>query len=201
MSRIINKLVAASGGWEKFLYQTLKDVCEKVGTNGFTGDGEDSIEEAVEILEAYEEMGWPNVVTPAPGIETQDQAAVELQKHNIKLTPTLETKDITDPPKVEVPKPIPKRLIAKIAVDNEVGASQGGLPIPLGHVIVNRENLVITTVSGAQLGMGSFDGQIKGSDVSGHIRVDGTYRLVFKDVNCGVGIVKFEVVQNGKNDE
>jgi len=204
-NKLLKKLIEASGGWEHFLYQTLKEVCDDLPA---IDDHTESLSVARDILEAYEETGVVDTVVDEKKVKSvpvvKTQAFKDLNQEEKAETKTVKP---TQPDKLEASKPrlVPRKLTAKVAVDNEVGASQGKLRFPLGHVIVNRENLIVTTVSGIQLGRGSLDGQIRGSDVSGHVRVDGTYRLVFKDVNCGFGIVKFEVVptvdpQNGKKD-
>lgn len=187
MSRIIDKLVKVSGGWENFLYQTLKEVCEKVGQNGFTGEGEDSIDEALEILKAYEETGAVDTgvderkITPVPVIKTQATVEVEVDESHKSVEVSK-----------SVPVLVPEPFHVKIRVDGEVGGAQGTLPMPLDFKIVNRDLLTITTKNGLHLGGGSIDGQVKGTDVSGHVLVAGKYRLVFKDATLGVALVHFE---------
>jgi len=200
MSKLVNKLVKASGGWERLFYQTLKDVCEKVSYNGFTGDGEDSIDEAQEILEVYEEMRrQPKVAVSTPVVKTQAQVVVEVDESAKPAQPDKFESHKAKVEAVEVEsklesKPMPKKLTVKVRVDKDVGASQGELPVPANHKVVNRENLVITTTNMLELGKGSSDGQVRGPGVSGQITSNGKYRLAFKDTNIGIGLVHFEVM-------
>lgn len=197
MSRIIDKLVKASGGWEYFLYQTLKEVCDGLRPAGYDVGVGGIVDEAREILKAYEETGavdtpvdQPNQIIPTPVIRTQPQVAVD---HGTKLTPTLETKDIIAPTKVESkPKLVPRKLHAKVPVDKDVGGSHGELPMPAGFNLVKRDTLTVTTQNGLELGKGSADGQVRGQGVSGQITSSGAYRLVFTDVDLGVGVIHFE---------
>lgn len=199
MSRIINKLAEASGGWEVFLYKTLRGLCKDVSglysKPGLAPEREllELIEEAVEILEAYEETdrrGQPDQIILTPVIRTQPQVAVD---HGTKLTPTLETKDIVAPTKVESkPKPVSRKLHAKVPVDKDVGGSHGELPMPVGFNLVNRDTLTVTTQNGLELGRGSADGQVRGQGVTGQVTSSGTYRLAFKDVELGAGVIHYE---------
>lgn len=189
MSRIIDKLVKASGGWEAFLYQTLKDVCKDVSglysKPGMLKEAKlvEIMEEAVEILEAYEETikdrwvdesrkhnGKPNQAVLTP----QVQKVVEDNKVEEVVKPKSEGKELSDE---EVTKgvsksnilklsdfiltpldrstPKPMRLKARVGVGKDVGACSGDLPISANSKIVNSQNLLVTTSSGHQLGSGS----------------------------------------------
>jgi len=208
MNRLMDKLVKASGGWENFLYQTLKDVVDKVGTNGFTGDGEVSINDAQEVLEAYEETEPTlipsdqvrKVIGDVGAVErevkpTTDGLAKPAQPDKFELHKSkAESGEIIHFEPASRPEPSRRKLTGRVSVDSEVGASQGGLPMPVDHEIVDRQCLIITAVDGSELGRGSADGQVRGERVSGHIAISGRYRLAFKNVNQGVGIVHFEVV-------
>ena len=197
MSRIINKLVAASGGWEKFLYQTLKGICIiPIAEDDTAGD---IIEDAREILEAYEEMGGqPNMVVPTPVVrnratvapEEVEPVTSENSEADVSITEPVEFSYYEPAPRFE---PASKTSKGKVAVDPDAGASQGGLPIPADSRIVNRRNIVVETTSGHELGIGSEDGQIRGSGVTGHVTVSGMFRLVFKDVSLGVALMRYEV--------
>lgn len=202
--RLINRLVEASGGWERFLYQTLKDVCDKVGEFGFTGQGEESIEDAQEILEAYTttRLGKPTQrpCTPVQKIVEEDRkvqdAANKIDKPEKIFEAAAETnatpKEITCFQPAPRPAPKSRELKAKIGVDADAGASQGGLPMPAGFKITNRQNLLIGS-KGLEFGRGSDDGQVRGRGVSGHVSVAGKYRLVFKETDIGVADVRYEV--------
>lgn len=204
MSKLMDKLVKASGGWERFLYQTLKEFCDQSDPTDMGLSVGEAYAEAKEVLEAYEEANIGTVselpnqipnnqvqkVVEDVGTAKEDVKPVVMQQHNTKLSPTLETKDLTEPK----PKPKPRTMTGKILVDADAGASQGELPMPLNHIITNRRDLVVTTKGGLILGRASEDGQIKGEQVSGHVTSSGTYRLVFKDVKIGAALVRFDVV-------
>lgn len=184
-NKLLMKLIRASGGWENFLYETLKEIPQRFDDFGEARyHNDDLVQEIQEIIEAYEEQqGVANSISC--------EKLLEIQKHNIKLTPTLETKDII---KSVPPLPAqPLKKTAKIGVDTDAGWSQGQLPLPVEYRIVNKGQLNITTVTGMELGRGSDDGQIRGQDVSGQISNYGKYRLVFKDVHLGAAFINFEI--------
>ena len=205
MSKLINKLVKASGGWESFLYQTLKEVCDELAPAGYDAGVGGVVDEARDVLKAYEELAKDRWVDqsrkhngkPTPVIKTQTTAAVEVDE---KVQPTKDKTELTKPVESK-PKPVPRMMKIRVAVDKDAGASQGALPVPFEHRIVNRRSLFVTTLGGIELGRGSADGQVRGQGVSGHVKVDGVYRFVFTDVNLGVGMVHFEVIQNGQKEE
>lgn len=189
-NKLLMKLIRASGGWENFLYETLKELCKDV-TGLYSADGINRelqlavlIEEVMEIIEAYEE-----------------QQGVGIKTHNIKLTPTLKVKElnvqakIAEPVKsVPLPPLQPQKMKAKVGIDKDAGWCQGELPIPAGHMIVNKGQLTVTTVTGLEMARGNEDGQVKSQDVSGQISSRGKYRLVFKDVNLGAALINFEMM-------
>ncbi len=196
-NKLFDKLVKAAGGWEKFLYQTLKDVCEDL-CNGWPEITDTaSIEEATEVLEAYEEMVGLTSSTP--------QQPAQVPKPQVQQV-TNEAKPVTNESEpVSIPKNIqakmaakpqarPESMSGKVLVDSDAGASQGTLAMPPNFKIVHREMLTISTASGIELGRGTPDGQVKpttGQGVSGYIKQNGEYRLVFKDAGLGVGIVNY----------
>jgi len=207
MSRIINKLAEASGGWEKFLYQTLKEVCGALGdTEAFQFD---AVSEAKEILEAYEELagGHPDKARKRPTV-VNDQSIEEVSTP-VRVIPVIKTMKVESvenvewklediiltPPPRRAPKS--KRLKAKISIGADVGGSQGDLPLPARQRIVDRQDILITNRSGQQLGVSNkqegFQGQISGKHVSGHISVSGAYRLAFKDNTLGSAFIHFNV--------
>lgn len=104
----------------------------------------------------------------------------------------------------EESKPSPKPMRTVVYMDKDLGQSQGELPIPGNGYIVNRDRLQVTTKSGLFLGKADVDGQIKGSEsnhVSGYIRTNGKYDLVFKDPKLGEALVVYEVLQERKPKE
>lgn len=187
MSRIINRLVEASGGWEVFLYKTLKDVCNEMDTMLMLQPEVGLLEEAREILEAYEELagGHPDQARKRPAV-INDQSVDESAK------PAQPNKFESHKTEVKLPKPVPRKLHAKVPVDKEVGGSHGELPMPAGFNLVNRDTLTVTTQNGLELGKGSADGQVRGQGVSGQVTSSGAYRLVFTDVDLGAGVIHFE---------
>lgn len=220
MSRIINKLVDASGGWEAFLYKTLKDVVDKVGEHGFTGEGEDAVKDAQEILEAYEQLDdrvlegarkepvvrCDNIVLKEikvlPSEKTEEvpvQKTFSVVKDAVFTAEDVEWKleDLVLFPAPR-PKSNPKKLTGRIAVDRDMGSSSGELPVPSDHKLVNRELLSITTLDGMRLGEATAksgeEGQIKSQYVTGHVSVTGKYRLVFADSTLGAAHVVYDVV-------
>lgn len=100
-------------------------------------------------------------------------------------------------PLSEVPKSNFQLLRTAVQIDKDLGQSQGILPIPNGCQIINRDKLHITTKSGLFLGRGEEDGQIKESHsqhVSGYVRANGKYGLVFKDSSLGEAVIHYEVL-------
>lgn len=196
MSRIIDKLVAASGGWEKFLYQTLREVCDELAPAGYDAGVGGIVDEARDVLKAYEETkGQPNVVVSTPVVKIQAQAAVEVDESaKPAQSDKFESHKSTKSKSAVESAPVPREFKVKVHVDKDAGACQGEVPLPAGYKVVNRRSLYITTLGGAHLGEGSEDGQVKGSNVSGHISVQGKYRLVFKDITLGTALMYFEAV-------
>ena len=213
MSRVINRLAEASGGWEVLLYKTLKDICIiPIGEEDMAGD---IIEEAREILEAYEALagGSPDQARKVP-VVTNNQSVKEIKKpiRKIPVIKTMKTESVEVEPAEEVewqlediilvpaPRLAPKskRERAAVRVDKDLGGSQGEIPMRAGHKIVDRQNLLITSTDGLQLGTSSGksgeEGQIKGQHVSGHVLVNGVYRLVFKDTKLGTALIHYDVI-------
>lgn len=99
----------------------------------------------------------------------------------------------------------PKKLRCKVAVDSYAGTAQGSLPIFIGSKIINRGQIVVTTVNGIELGKGGTNGQIHdrasehdetfGDGVSGYISTDGEYKLVFKNAKIDVAVIYYEVIE------
>jgi len=202
MNKLINKLVEAAGGWEKFLYETLKDVCDELDPASYDAGIGGIVDEAKEVIAAYEKTiagGQPTHI-PSPQVQpvVEDGSKV-VEAH--KPTTLKENKPITSPvSKLSKSKPMRKSraMTARVLVDGEVGASQGELPVPEGHILTNREYMTVETQGGIELGRGSLDGQVRGQGVSGYVSSNGKYRLVFKDTKLGVGLVCFMVRQKEK---
>lgn len=212
MNKLINKLVTASGGWEYFLYQTLKEVCDDLRPTVVDAGVTGIVDEARDVLKAYEETGAVDTgvdekkVRPVPAVKTQATVAVEVDeptesKKNEAGVPInkpvgIKIEDVVLAP-VSRPTPKSKKLIGKVGVGKDAGASQGELPMPSRHKMVNRQSITITTNDGLELGRGSEkngeEGQIRGQHVSGHISATGAFRLVFKDNTLGVSLVNYEV--------
>jgi len=211
MSRVINKLVQASGGWEKFLYQILKDLLVEVDPTNAGTELQLAYDEAKEVLEAYEEVDeedmkdkWieqtkhphqqyePPIHIPSSQVQPVVEGGSKVvEAHKPALVP-------------ESPKPKPIRqvrnLTARVHVDAEIGSSQGDLPIPAGYSLHNRDHMTVETQGRAELGRGSSDGQVRGPGASGYISLNGKYKLVFTDTNLGSGIVHFTVIQDKKKE-
>lgn len=201
MSRIIDKLVKASGGWENFLYRTLKDVCDDLRPSAVDAGVGGIVDEARDVLEAYEETRAVDAdvdkkeVRPTPVGKTQATVGVGADESAKPAQP--DKFESHKSKSVEVPtKPVSKPFTVRIRVDEEVGGAQGNVPLPQDFKIVNRNLLSITTKDGLHLGQGLEDGQIKGVDVSGHVSVSGKYRLVFKDTTLGVVCIHFEALHS-----
>lgn len=193
-NKLIEKLIRAAGGWEKFLYQTLKEVCEDVRPTvvdaGVTSDVLEEARTVVCMWEEKERTGEPDAETvqPVPLGKTQATAKVEADDSAKSSQPD----KFESHKSVEAPKPVPESFTMRIRVDEEVGGAQGELPLPQDFKITRRELLNVTTKDGLFLGGGSGDGQVRGSGVSGHISTYGKYRLVFKDNKLGVACIRFE---------
>jgi hypothetical protein len=182
MSRIINRLVEESGGWEKFLYRTLKDVI----AGGI-------YDEAMEILEVYEETG--RVEDQArEHVKVPDVDVKRPVKNNTHYDTAPAEKEV-EPAQVDKPKATPRKMRTVVRIDKEVGASNGELPIPQGNILTNRNRLEVTTADGTlHLGRSEIDGQIRGKGVRGHISLAGTYRLVFTETKLGTALIQYEVI-------
>jgi len=198
-NKLLMKLINASGGWENFLYETLRELCKDV-TGLYSVDGVNReadlvilVEEVMEIIEAYEEvrLGKISLEESLANLETPPMPKVPVSSVPVALkVPAVQ----------QVARPIaqlaveqPRKRTAKVAVDHEAGWCQGELPIPAGYEVVNKEKLTVTTMGGMLLGQGNEDGQVKGQDVSGQISNYGKYRLVFKETTIGYGLINFEI--------
>jgi len=191
-NKLLMKLIKASGGWESFLYDTLKEVCEEVSNHGFAGPGEDSIDTAKEIIEAYEDYCGEGAsehhiskVSKSISEEAEYQKIASARTDG-KITPI--GKPVQPELKVE-----PKLMHTRVGIDKEVGASNGQLPVPAGWRVANKQ-LIVISKSGMELGRGSDDGQILGRGVSGHISNKGDYRLVFKEATLGDAVINYEIL-------
>jgi len=98
-----------------------------------------------------------------------------------------------------------KKLRGIVRVDSPIGDCQGTLPIPERYEITNRHNIRIETKTGLELcsiGGVQLDGQIQQCpNISGRIRTDGRYDLVFKDIGLGEAIIYYEVVEKRESKE
>ena len=212
-SKFLVKLIEASGGWEQFLYITLKELCDVLPT---IDESTDTLEEAREILEAYEELGkkdQPNQLIPTP----QFQKAVENDKGNtvknvasngLEPVADLQEPEIDEPVEIKLedliftppPRVTPEsvRRTGRVNIDKDLGGSSGELPISANYKMVDMRSISITTTSNLELGRGSDKngqvGQIVGQYVSGHVSASGRYRLVFKDNTLGTGLIHYEVI-------
>jgi len=210
MNAIFRKLVENSGGWEKLLYTTLKELSANKRNN--SPGLEASFEEARTLLEMYQvEMREKGMTRLDSGIlqigNEKVSGRVEVADRNpVGVSSTEEVKEsqnyskqvakVTPPLNPEKPKPKPKRVHLTVFVDSLIGSSQGALPLSPGYEITNRENLTITTTGGIEIGRADKDGQVKGSEaVTGYIKMDGGYRLVFKETQLGTAIINCDVVQ------
>jgi hypothetical protein len=193
MSRLIGKLVKQAGGWEKFLYSTLKDVCEVAKVSDFSDEDAETILEANEILLAYEKSIGKEQISSAP----VKNVVEDVSKSKVEDKPAAKTEEKA-PEKVEPEKkelPPPRAQKARLHVDDYAGACQGELPVPGGHALVNKQLMVVTTNGGIELGIGSPDGQVRGQGVSGHVSNSGNYRFVFTDVNLGTALLHYQIQQ------
>jgi hypothetical protein len=233
--RLLYKLIERAGGWENYLYQTLKDVCDEVDLSDVNDETVKAIEEARIVLEAYEEcsksvkeaetgmekMGFKKASSVAttifPGTEhlsnvSQDPIVAESSRvvdesRTVELSPP-ESNGREEITRVTVLLPAkesklqPQELRGVVGIDPTIGDCQGMLPIPEGCQIVNRDKMRITTRTGAELGRPQMDGQVKESaNVTGRIRIDGRFDLVFKDNKLGEAFIWYEVVREEKTKE
>ena len=186
-NKLLLKLIKASGGWENFLYETLREVCQKVSLGSLMGDAHSCFYDAQEIIEVYEEQR--GVLNSTPSKFPVADLGVQ-----VKVNPVAPTKIIKPAAPVPVPPLQPKKMKVKVRIDTDAGWCQGGLPLPADYTIVNKGQLTVTTVSGLEMARGNDDGQVQSQDVSGQVSSKGKYRLVFKDVNLGVAYINFEVM-------
>ena len=249
--RLLYKLIERAGGWENYLYQTLKDVCAEVDLSDVTelshletNNMVEVIEGAKDILEAYEEnlkdikaaeTGMEKMGFKVPYTTTgrfidkgssanSDQAVIykigdDLNKSVVEDVIKDESRTEAKPAPLEsngreeitrvtvlLPakesKPQPQELRGVVSIDPTLGDCQGMLPIPEGYQIVNRDKMRITTRTGAELGRPQMDGQVKESaNVTGRVRTDGRFDLVFKDTKLGEAVIWYEVVREEKPKE
>lgn len=195
MSRLVNKLVKQAGGWEAFLYSTLKDVVDKVGLNGFTGEGEEAVADAREIIEVYEKSIDSSKVqmnqVPSPQVKS---VVEDVSKVKAEVNPVSQPEE-SKAESEKNPLPPPKAQRGVLNVDSYAGACQGELPIPDGHKMVNREAIYVATTTGLELGRSAEDGQIRGKGVSGHVNLSGVFRLVFTEADMGTAIMHYQIQQ------
>jgi len=127
MSKFINKLVKAAGGWEKLLYQILKEVCNEIDSTDIGASLGDVYDDAKEVLTAYDDDikdRWVDESKKYNGQPThipssQVQPVVEdVSRVAAVCKPTEPRKPI---PKKSAPTPTPKSLTASVLVDSEVG--------------------------------------------------------------------------------
>ena len=200
-SKLISKLVKAAGGWENLLYETLKEVCQEVGNHGFTGSGEDAVNDAQDVLEAYKaqdvlEKLKPHVEISPPEIPPleeiqRDTAFIKPIDHvHSKVEDTSAKKeDVELKQRVAIPKTF------KVPIDKDIGSSQGELPLPANYIITDREQLQVATMNGMTLATSAVDGQIKDVNVSGHVSVTGKYRLVFTQATLGAALIRYHIIE------
>jgi hypothetical protein len=220
--RLIDKLVKQSGGWETFLYQTLKDVVEEAIVINNPPGLDEALDEAKSVLEAYEErsksvkeaiekkvefrLNTPSATEKLRVVEEAGKV-VDESRTEAKLAPP-ESNGREEITRVTVLLPAKEsklqsqELRGVVSIDPIIGDCQGILPIPEGCRIVNRDKMRITTRTGAELGKPQIDGQVKESaNVTGRIRTDGRFDLVFKDTKLGEAVIWYEVVEEGKPKE
>ncbi len=209
MSRIVNRLVEASGGWEHLLYETLKDMCEQLdySESGVCGN---ITEDVKEILEAYEELDRAPEGKKVP-VVIDDQSIKKTKEPRVAPVFTQTRAGEVEPAKdvewkledlVRTPAARPKAnsrtLTGRVHVDKDIGGSSGELPLPADHKLVNRQTITITTLNGLVLGTATAadgeEGQIKGQHVTGHVSVNGKYRLAFTNTTLGAAHINYEVV-------
>lgn len=224
--RLLNKLIEKVG-WPNLLYQTLKDVYF-YSVNNSPGLDE-ALEEAKDLLEAYEGrvveeanrvVRTPDAIMERTGFKSPstDMKVVRKDPSSARNWEDIEeASQPTSPPKgngreeitrvtVLLPakesKSQPQELRGVASIDPTIGDCQGVLPISEGCQIVNRDKVRITTRTGAELGRSQVDGQVKGSEnVTGRIRTDGRFDLVFKDTKLGEAVIWYEVVGEKKPEE
>ena len=218
--KLLNKLIEAAGGWENLLYQNLKDVVEEARVINNLPGLDEALEEAKSVLEAYEERSKsvkeviekkvefrlnipyttekPQVVEDIIKNESRTEAKLAPPESNGREEITRVT--VLLPAKES--KLQSQELRGVVSIDPTIGDCQGMLPIPEGCQIVNRDKMRITTRTGAELGRPQMDGQVKESaNVTGRIRTDGRFDLVFKDTKLGEAVIWYEVVGERKPKE
>lgn len=211
MSRIINRAAEAAGGWEMFLYRTLSDVVEKVGLNGFTGEGEEAVSDAREILEAYEDLPDKKRIKATPTVAEQIEIRTEGGPEKVKPIRSIQESDIVtavndvdwkleDLILTPAPRPVanPRSMTGRVHIDKDIGGSQGELPLPANCKLVNRQAILIKTLEGLVIGTACTErgqeGQIKSQHVTGYVSVTGKYRLAFTDIKLGGAHIQYEIV-------
>jgi len=224
--RLLDKFIEKTGGWENLLHETLKDLYSQLVNK--SPNLEDTLEEVGEVLEAYKEnlqdiqaaqagmekIGFKSVVPPSisedpilaemsreVSSKPESNSALMERKPKINLPEggRREILRVTTKLPLEGPDPEPTWSKVKIVVDSSLGSSSGNILLPAGHKIMNRTQLMITTVSGMLLGQGKEYGQIKGSSsVSGYIKEDGRYDLVFQDTKLGEALIIYQTVKEKK---
>lgn len=212
--RFFEKLIEKVG-WDSILYDALKDLyCDTVNDSP---NQEDTLDEVKELLEVYEEYvkdgsSKTDIVSVADQTSSDKLGEVLIDsQHSKSLAPPErnEERDIVYrvtvlSPLGEESKPSPKPMRAVVQMDKDLGQSQGELPIPGNCYIVNRDKLQVVTKAGLLLGKSDENGQIKGPEskhVSGYIRTNGRYDLVFQDPKLGEALVVYEVLQERKSKE
>jgi len=243
--RLFKKLIEKAGGWENFLYQTLKELCSNLPA---IDENIESLEEAREVLETYEEYITSSseivqvlnrrkgsvTYTDLPSSPIVEEAGMVVEENKGRIKPTFPPDRVIregdQPPELKKSKLILpklnnreeitrvtvllplegpefqiKKLRGIVRVDPPVGDCQGTLPIPERCEITNRHNIRIETKTGLELcsiGKIQPDGQIQQCpNVSGRIRADGRYDLVFKDIGLGEAIIYYEVVEKREPKE
>ena len=184
-NRLLLKLIKASGGWENFLYETLKEVCTEIDLTDVGASLCDTVVGALEIITHYEEVRLDKI--PPEEVELIPSAVVRPERIQPKAVPAAK------PVRAPSPPVVPLKKTVKVGVDSEAGWCQGQLPLPAGYRIVNKERLIVTTTNGMVLAQGNNDGQVRG-DVTGQISNYGKYRLVFKEASIGSGLINFEIM-------
>lgn len=187
--KLVEMLVKSAGGWASLLYKTLQQIAD-----------EHKNTEAIEIIELYATYHKIVTVPDTPIVpRTAEVAAIPPITHYSPLTPAPGNTEAPVPPpsrvavsesQVPVPvvtSPIPpeKRKVSRpisvqIHVDGDIGSADGSIGLESGTLIPDLSRVVISTPNGAT--NPGHDGLVTGSSlVSGKIRTNGQYRLVFKD--------------------
>jgi hypothetical protein len=218
--KLLNKLIEAAGGWENLLYQNLKDVVEEARVINNLPGLDEALEEAKSVLEAYEErsksvkeaiekkvgfrLNIPYTTEKPQVVEDviKDESRTEAKSAPPESNGREEITRVTVLLPAKESKPQPQELRGVVSIDPTIGDCQGILPIPEGCQIVNRDKMRITTRTGAELGRPQMDGQVKESaNVTGRIRTDGRFDLVFKGTKLGEAFIWYEVVGERKPKE